>query len=476
MPNRTIVRHLRKFGEYDKAMTTTATYPDVNIPIPEHGMTVHACLRAAGFDAWFVGGYVRDALMDREAHDVDIATNAHWEQVQRACEGAGMRTYETGTKHGTLTVVPDEDHAIEVTTFRVDGPYLDGRHPEQVSFARTIEEDLRRRDFTMNALAYQPGFGILDPTGGVADIRAKIIRVVGDAELRFKEDALRILRGCRFVSELGFTLESQTHAAMQHDKSLLENVSRERTVYELDRLLLGEHAHDAIMDTWDVLAYLIPELVAMQSFEQLTKYHCYDVLEHTAWAVQFAQPTRLVRWAAFCHDMGKPACAFFDDAGVEHFYGHAHVSAYLAHGLLHRMGLSPAFAKEVCTLVRHHSSTVQSSRKSVRKVLAKLDGDPEMLRALLALKRADMLAHAPEYAQNAAFYDEVEAVLDEVLAANDAFTVRMLAVNGCDLMAVGIPKGPEVGRVLSWLLSQVLEECIPNEKTALLRAVTDRRR
>ncbi len=454
-------------------MEPAKTYPDVAIPIPDHGMAVFACLREAGFDAWFVGGYVRDGIMGREAHDVDIATDARWEQVQAACEDAGMSTHETGIKHGTITIVPDGEHPVEVTTFRVDGPYRDGRHPESVTFARTIEEDLMRRDFTMNALAYQPGVGLLDPTGGMADMRDGIIRVVGCARTRFKEDALRILRGCRFVSELGFTLEASTYETMIQCKSLLEQVSRERKVYELDRLLMGDHAHEALMATEPVLEFLVPELVAMSGCPQRTKYHCYDVLEHTAWAVQSAEPTRLVRWAAFCHDMGKPAAAFLDEDGVEHFYGHASVSAQLARGLMHRLGLSPAFAEEVCALVSQHSGTIQATRKSVRKALAKLEGRPEMLRALLALKRADMMAHAPEYAKDAACFDEVEAVLDEVLEAQEAFSVRMLAIDGRDLMAADVPEGPEVGRALSWLLEEVMEERVPNEREALLRALAD---
>lgn len=442
-----------------------------HIEVPAFGMDVLQALEAAGFDAWFVGGYVRDALMGRTAHDVDIATDAHWQQVQHACAAAGFATHETGVKHGTLTVVPDGEHAVEVTTFRTDGAYLDGRHPNDVSFVTSIEEDLCRRDFTMNALAYKPDTGIFDPLGGIADIEQRIIRVVGNPEKRFKEDALRILRACRFASQLGFTIEPDTLAAMRASKHLLENVSQERTTHELDELLMGRFPHDAIMATADVLSFALPEITAMMGCPQRTKYHCFDVLEHTAWTVELSPQERLVRWAALCHDMGKPASAFFSPDGVEHFYGHASVSASIARGISRRMLMSDRFADDLSLLVRLHSETIVPTRKSVRRFLAKVDGEPELLRALLHLKKADMAAHAPAYACSADEMDEVERVLDQVLADGAAFNVRMLTVNGRDLMDAGIPQGPQVGQAMELLLEEVIEEQIPNEREALLARV-----
>ncbi len=447
---------------------------DMQIEVPEHGMAVHQALRAAGFDAWFVGGYVRDAVLGRQAHDVDIATDARWPQVQAACAAAGFRTHETGTKHGTLTVVPDGEHAVEVTTFRTDGAYLDGRHPENVAFVESIEEDLKRRDFTMNALAYQPECGLFDPLGGLEDIRRGLIRVVGTPDERFKEDALRILRACRFASQLGFAIEPETASALRTHKHLIQNVSQERVTHELDELLMGEFPHDALMATADVLAFAIPELAAMNGCEQRTKYHCFDVLEHTAWAVQFAERSRLVRWAALCHDMGKPASAFFATDGVEHFYGHAHVSAELARGVARRMLMSSAFAADLALLVQLHSEKIAPTRRSVRRFLAKLGGRPELMRALLQLKRADMAAHAPEYAADAALMDEVQQVLDAVLSEKDAFSVEMLAVNGHDVMSWGVPEGRCVGNMLAWLLEEVIEERVPNERAALRAAAEAR--
>ncbi len=442
----------------------------MDIKVPTYGMRVYEVLSRSGFEAWFVGGFVRDALMGRTAHDIDLATNAPWQQVKSVCEADGMSTYETGVKHGTLTVVPDGEHPIEVTTYRFDGDYSDGRHPDAVIFTDSIREDLARRDFTMNAIAWQPTFGIFDPFDGMKDIERKTIRIVGDPAKRFSEDALRILRACRFVSQLGFSLDSQTASAMLQKKSLMENVSKERLTHELDELLLGSFVHDALLGTVDVLSYVLPELTALKECEQRTKYHCFDVLEHTAWAVQHAIPERLIRWAALCHDLGKPACAFFDDTGAEHFYGHAAVSAELAFGISQRLLMSTSFSSDLRFLVRHHSEKIVPTKKSVRRFLAKCGGDAPLMRQLLQLKRADIAAHAPAYATQGHVMDEIEDVLDDILACEDAFCVKMLAVNGHDIMRAGIPKGPEVGHALNWLLEEVVEERLPNDHNALMEA------
>ncbi len=426
---------------------------------------------SAGFEAWFVGGYVRDAIMDRPANDVDIATSAHWQQVRERCQQAGFATYETGVKHGTLTVVPDGEHPVEVTTFRADGQYKDNRHPESVTFVSSIQEDLARRDFTVNAIAYSPDAGLLDPFHGMDDIANEVIRFVGCADERCKEDALRILRGCRFASQLGFMIEPDTLRAMYVNKHLLGNVSQERKTHELDLLLMGAHPHDVIMECADVLAYVLPELVAMKGLEQRTKYHCYDVLEHTAWAVELAEPTRLVRWAALCHDMGKPASMIVTPEGVGHFYGHAKVSADMARAIASRMLMSQRFADELALIIRLHSDVLLANDKAVRKRLAKLGGDVDLFRAYVELKRADAAAHAEEYRQGAQEMDAVLEVLDEVLSSQGAYQVSMLAVSGRDVIAAGVPQGPEVGRILSALLEEVIEGRLENTKEALLARI-----
>lgn len=425
-------------------------------------------LEAAGHDAWLVGGCVRDALMGRSISDVDMASSAQWREVKRICESAGMAVHETGVAHGTVTVV-SQGESFEVTTYRSDSPTSsDSRHPDSVRFVSTIEEDLSRRDFTMNALAWHPQRGILDLHGGQADIEARVIRAVGDPSRRFKEDALRILRACRFSSQLGFSIEPFTYACMMEDKSLMSCVSAERVVRELDLLLMGEHVHDALMSTVDVLAAALPELVAMKGCLQETKYHCYDVLEHTAWSVQLARPVRLVRWTMLCHDMGKPACAFFDAEGVKHFYGHDRLGASIAEGLMQRLAMPKSLAADVVTLVGLHGADIAGTPRAVRRVLMRLEGRVELFRALLDVKRADALAHAPGYQGGAAEADRVEVALDEVLADDVAFKLADLAIDGRDVIALGAHPGPEVGRLLQAALGAVADEIIPNDKAALI--------
>lgn len=313
--------------------------PTVVIPLPQRTLAALDALENAGFETWIVGGYVRDALLGRPSSDIDIATQAHWQDVQRVFEGQGYRTHETGTAHGTLTVIVDEQ-ALEVTTYRSDGAYADARHPNQVSFVRTIAEDLARRDFTMNALAYHPARGLFDPYGGHADLEARIIRAVGDpigASPKTPCAAARLPGSPRSWASPSIRTPSK---GMLANKGLLPRISTERITHELQRLLLGEHAGRALTATVDVLAAVLPELVAMKGFEQRTPYHIYDVLEHTARVLDGVPPYPLVRWAALFHDMGKPAAFFTDEDGTGHFYGHAAISVMLARGIMGRLALS----------------------------------------------------------------------------------------------------------------------------------------
>lgn len=459
MPNRTESTPLCP----DKAATSD---PSAIIPLPRYAVQALATLEDAGFESWVVGGYVRDALLDRSSADIDIATQARWQDVQRVFEVHGFRTHETGTAHGTLTVIVDEQ-ALEITTYRADGAYDDARHPKQVSFVRTIDEDLARRDFTINALAYHPVRGLFDPYGGSADLQAGTIRAVGDPARRFSEDALRMLRACRFASELGFAIEPATFEGMLANKGLLPRISAERITHELQRLLLGAHAGDAIVATADVLAAVLPELVAMKDFEQRTPYHIYDVLEHTARVVDGVPAYPLVRWAALFHDMGKPAAFFTDEDGTGHFYGHAAISVNLARGIMERLALSSAFMGRVLLLVERHDDVIDRTPKAVKRALSRLAGDTELFAALCDLKRGDARGQAPRCIGRVADADELECILADVLAADEAFSLKKLALDGRDVIALGVPQGPLVGRALADALEAVIDERIPNEPDAL---------
>lgn len=446
------------------------------LPVPPQARRVIEVLEAAGFEAWCVGGFVRDSLLGRPVSDIDIACSALWPQTEEACLAAGMRVHRTGEKHGTVTVVCD-DAAFEVTTFRVDGVYSDARHPDEVRFVRSLKEDLARRDFTINAMAYHPLRGLADPFGGLEDARRGIIRTVGDPAQRFGEDALRILRACRFSSQLGFSLDGATYQAMLEGKRGLLRVSSERITAELQKLLLGGNVRDALLQTVDVLSAVLPELVAMKGFDQCTPYHCHDVLEHTARAVAGTPPYPLVRWAALFHDMGKPAAFFKEPGGRGHFYGHAKISVPLARGIMDRLTFSTAFRDRVLLLVERHDDVFDATPRAVKRALARMGGDVELFRALCDLKRGDASAQAPAYAEERMRRaDDLLRVLDGILAEGEAFTLKHLAVNGRDAMDAGIAQGPSVGAALAAALDAVIDEQIPNDRETLLAFLDEWRR
>lgn len=439
---------------------------------PEHALKALRALEDSGHEAWLVGGFVRDSILGRPVYDVDIACNAPWTQSKAAFESAGFTVHETGTAHGTITAIVDEN-PIEVTSFRTESRYSDGRHPDSVSLAETIEEDLARRDFTINAIAYHPERGFRDPYNGLADIKDGIIRTVGNPNDRFEEDHLRILRGCRFCSELGFTIEEQCLWSMTFEKSLMLSLPAERVSRELERFLLGDHVCDALLTTVDVISAVLPELVAMKGFDQRSHYHSYDVLEHTAHAVQGTKPEPLNRWAALFHDIGKPA-TFYMAKGSGHFYGHALESVLIARGALSRLKLPRKLQDDVLTLVEMHDDIIGPTPRIVKHVLHRFDGDIELFRALCDLKKADALAHAQCCTDRSEMADELLQVLDQVLEEGQPYQLSDLVITGSDVIDVcGITPGPLVGDLLDKTLSAVIDKRVENEREALLDYVRD---
>ncbi len=486
--------------------------------VPSAALEALRRLWAAGYEAYLVGGCVRDALLGREPGDWDIATAALPEQVKAVF--AGERVIETGLKHGTVTVLLGRtdchdqcEHwsrkdknltslSLEITTFRTEAGYADHRHPDAVAFTSSLEEDLARRDFTINAMAWapvetplirhracggrpmppspqgegsawSPETGLIDPFGGRADLETGVIRCVGDPARRFDEDALRILRALRFSAQLRFSVEADTAAAALALRQTLELVSRERVAAELTKLLCGPDARRVLTEHWPILAVVLPELDPMAGLDQRSKYHCYDVLTHSAAAVEAVPPEKLLRWAALLHDAGKPACLRIDEAGGGHFYGHAKVSAELARTVLTRLRFDKDTVRRVAALVELHDYPIDppegSPERAIRKLIGKL-GEEDFFR-LLALKRADALAHHPDYRGRTAACDRLEALARELLSQPPCFTVKDLAIDGNDLLALGIPRGPELGRTLNALLEAVLDGRAPNEREALLGEV-----
>lgn len=443
-----------------------------NISIPDYAIRALRGLESEGFETWLVGGCVRDALLDRTVNDYDLATSASWQDVERVLGSTGFSIHRTGIEHGTVTASLG-GQALEITTFRSDGTYSDGRHPDSVEFVRTVEEDLARRDFTINAMAYHPDRGILDCWNGCDDLAARKIRTVGEPGTRFREDGLRILRGCRFASQLGFSIEPTTLFAMKKGKTRLLRISAERITHELDSLLLGDYVHDALMETVDVLAAVMPEIAACKGFEQHTPYHIYDVWEHTAWVVQRAPKTRLARWAALLHDIGKPA-AFFEENGRGHFLGHPALSEQLAKNIMNRLSMSPSFVSDVLTLVRLHDWQYAATSKSVKRALVQFGGNVDLFRTLIGIKRADALGQSDYSSKRLDLSYELERVLDEVLADEEAFSLAHLAISGNDIIALGVPTGPEIGRLLDDALDAVIDERVENERDALIAFVAQR--
>lgn len=422
------------------------------IQLPKPVLTTLRALGEAGYQAYLVGGSVRDALMGREPHDFDIASSAEPQQVLEVFRG--RRVIETGLKHGTVTVLV-EGMALEITTFRsADG-----------GFAQTLEEDLGHRDLTMNAIAYHPDKGVVDPFGGAEDIRAGVIRCVGDAEARITEDPLRMLRAARFSSVFGFAIHADTQRAIDLHCEKLISVSAERLASELIKLLCGQDARRVLMEQIRLIGTFIPEALAMEGFDQQNHHHIFTVLEHTAVAVEHVPPTPVMRLAMFLHDIGKPPCFKVREDGEGHFYGHAAKSTEMAEEILVRLKLDNHTRERVALLVKYHDLVIGETPKAVKRMLAKVG--EEAFDQLILVKRADNMAQHPDLRDRQQYLDSLERIKADILAADECFSLKDLKLNGRDLMAMGVKPGPQIGRMLETMLDAVIGEEVENTKEAL---------
>lgn len=435
--------------------------------IPPGAAQILRTLTAAGYEAYLVGGCVRDLLRGEKAHDWDICTSALPRETE-ACF-SGQRIIETGLRHGTVTIL-GEDGAYEVTTYRSDGPYSDGRRPDRVRFVPELEEDLARRDFTVNAIAMGLDGELRDPFGGVEDIRKGRLRCVGEPARRFQEDGLRVMRALRFGAVLGYEIEEGTAEAVHACRSMLGHVAAERINVELCKLLVGEEAGRILREYPDVLWEFWPELERLNTLEQNNPWHCWNGWEHTACTVEAAPDSLVIRLTMLLHDVGKPECGTTDEAGVDHFYGHPEAGAALAAAMLRRLKFDNEIRRQVTTLVRYHDVELSPRPRELRRWLNRLG--EEMLRRLLEVKRADWAGQAPErLPERLEGLKAVETELERILAQGECFTLKDLAVNGRDVMGEGIPPGPAVGRALAGLMERVLNGELPNEREALLEAL-----
>ena len=419
-------------------------------------------LEKAGYPTYAVGGCVRDACLGLKPHDYDLCTAATPDTT--AAVFSDFPLVRAGEKHGTIGVVL-EGEVIEITTFRTEGDYLDSRHPQWVAFVPTVEQDLARRDFTVNATAYSPTRGFADPFGGRDDLHDHILRAVVDPETRFFEDALRILRGVRFAARFALTPEKNTLAAMNTLAPLMENLARERVYDELSKLLLCTCAEDLITFA-PILAQVIPELQPAIGFDQRSHHHAYDIFTHTAHVTEGVPADLTLRWAALLHDIGKVSTFTLDGHGQGHFYGHAEKSAEMANAILLRLKAPTALREDVKFLIEKHMTPLTPDKKLLRRRLSQYGEN--RLRMLLQLQKADFCAKG--VTGDAADFAAVEGVLEEIFSENACLSIKDLAVNGHDLMRLGFT-GPAIGQALQFLLDGVLDDRLPNEKAALINAL-----
>lgn len=434
------------------------------IAIPAPAQQVLRQLHSSGFAAFVVGGCVRDSLLGRVPGDWDITTVARPEQVHEAL--ADLTVLDTGLKHGTVTAVVG-DARLEITTFRTEGSYSDHRRPDSVTFANTIEEDLSRRDFTVNAMAFSEETGLIDPFDGQNDLKNGVLRAVGNPGKRFDEDALRILRGLRFAARLGFAVEEQTARAMLDQKHLLTGLAAERVQAELLPLLCAPSAVTVLRQYREIFAVILPELVPMFDFDQQNKHHLYDVWEHTLHTLEHIPPRPDLRLVMLLHDCGKPVRFTVDFRGDGHFYGHAYESARRAEAALIRLRCEKELTLRVTRLIAFHDHDILNSEKSLLRWLRKI-GERD-LRDLLAIKIADNLGQHPRYLRVDRFRATL-AALDALLQKQPCFDRAGLAVTGRDLLELGL-KGPEIGYALDRLVEAVIEGRLPNEKEELLKTL-----
>lgn len=434
--------------------------------LPEQVCHALERLGCAGHEAFVVGGAVRDGVrLGVMAQDWDIATDARPERVKELF--ASFRVVETGLRHGTVTVWLD-GLPLEMTTYRVDGTYSDGRHPDSVHFSDSLRADLERRDFTINALAYHPDTGVVDLVGGLHDLQQGLIRCVGEPERRFREDALRVLRGLRLAAVYDMEIEAQTAAALHRSGPLLSAVAAERVQAELTRLLCGPAAARVLREFADVITVPLPELAPMVGFAQHNRYHNRDVWEHTLAVVEHCSPQPVLRWAALLHDVGKPDCFTLGEDGVGHFHGHGEQSVCRSEKLLERLRFDRRSKGQILQLVRHHDGPISPQRPSLRRLLSR--HGPELTSCLLELHEADAWGKSDLCRPQVQCCRQARAVLEDILREEGCLSRSSLAVDGRDLLALGL-RGTAVGRALEACLEQVLEGTLDNGREELLAFV-----
>lgn len=431
--------------------------------LPDSVNRIISTLSEHGFEAYAVGGCVRDVLLHREPQDWDITTSARPAQVKELFS----HTIDTGIQHGTVTVMLDHV-GYEVTTYRIDGEYEDSRHPKEVTFTANLVEDLKRRDFTINAMAYNEEHGLVDAFDGIADLKQGKIRCVGNPQDRFAEDALRMLRAVRFAAQLGFAIEDRTKKAVQALAPTLARVSAERIQTELVKLLVSGHPEEMITAyELGLTGVFLPEFDTMMRTPQNNKHHMYSVGEHTVHAVCAVRPEKVLRIAMLLHDVAKPLCITTDEKGQNHYHGHPQKGAEMARKIMHRLKFDNDTINKVCKLVLYHDDRPEITERSVRRAVSRIG--MEQFPMLFEVKRADTLAQSSYRREEKLRYiDEYEALYRKILSEKQCVQKKDLAINGRDLIALGMKPGKELGGVLDRLFEEILEHPEWNRKEKLI--------
>lgn len=437
----------------------------MKILLPDNVKEIIKNLTDNGFEAFIVGGCVRDSVLGLTPHDWDICTSAKPEEIKQCFKD--YNTFDSGIKHGTISIVIEKE-VFEVTTYRIDGEYTDNRHPESVTFTDDITKDLARRDFTINAMAYNECQGLVDPFDGRTDLKNGLIRCVRKPDERFVEDALRIIRALRFASVYNFRIEEQTATSVHKNANLLLNIAVERISAEFNRLICGGGAEIILNDYRDVFAVIIPEIIPMFDFDQHTKHHNRDVWRHTTHSIASIEATSLLRITMLFHDLGKPKACKRDPDGTCHFKGHPKHSAIMAEEILRRLKYPKDFIEQCIKLIIYHDVRFNGSKRQLKHVMNAIG--EKNVEFLLKVQHADIMAQSDyKHKEKLQTLDLACKVFKEILAEQSCFTLKQLDINGYDLMNIGIKDGKEIGRILKLLLSFVIDEKIQNEKSALLK-------
>ena len=431
-----------------------------NFTLPPNVLAILDRLNGNGYEAYAVGGCIRNFLLGTQPKDYDVTTSAKPDEMKRVFED--FRTVETGIKYGTLTVISDGT-PIEVTTYRVDGEYTDNRRPDEVTFTTKLAEDLKRRDFTMNALAYNPAVGIVDIFGGRADLEKGIIRAIGDPDERFNEDGLRILRALRFASCCELAIEPETARSVHRNRYLLENIAGERIASEMNKLLCGK-CEDILREFYDVFAVFLPEIAKCRGFEQHTKYHDRDVLEHIIATVGAIEPQVHLRLTMLLHDIGKPAYFTKGEDGIGHFKGHAKGSMLIAESYLKRLKYGNEISERVIRLIETHDILIENRKNLIKRYLNRYGND--MFFDMVKVHIADDMGKAPQCRGRIKTYLEAAETAHRIIEEQECFSLKDLAINGNDMKKLGF-EGAGIGEALNYLLELVIDEKCVNERGAL---------